>query len=100
MKLYLALKEIGIDLAFMLAGLFGGVAFLSKPNEMTNWQKFLTIVAGIGSANYMTPAFLYISRLPEQLGYTLAFIFGLMGLKAVDLVINKYKSKYDKTKKP
>lgn len=99
MKLYLALKEIGIDLAFMLAGLFGGVAFLSKPNEMTGWQKFLTIVAGIGSANYMTPAFLYISRLPEQLGYTLAFIFGLMGLKAVDIVINKWKSKYYKSKK-
>lgn len=98
-EIYLACKEIGVDLSFILAGLFGGVAMLSKPNEMSKWQKALTVFAGIGTANYMTPGFLYVSRLPEQMGYTLAFIFGLMGLKAVDMVITKWNSKFSKKNK-
>lgn len=90
---YLFFKEIGIDLALMLAGLFGGVAFLSKPNEMNKAQKFLTVISGIGTANYLTPVFIYICRMPESFGYGVAFVLGYMGLKAVEYLILKWKSK-------
>lgn len=96
--IFLACKEIGIDLALILAGLFGGVAFLSKPNEMTKGQKVLTVFAGVGTANYLTPVVLYISRLPDHFGYGIAFVLGYMGLKAVEYLILKWKAKTNNDK--
>lgn len=90
-EIYEACKEIGIDLGLLLSGLFGGVAFLSKPNEMTRGQKFFTVFAGIGTANYLTPIVIYVARIPEQFGYGLGFILGTMGLKAVSYIITKWK---------
>lgn len=91
--IYEAFKYIGIDLGLLLSGLFGGVAFLSKPNDMTRWQKFFTVFAGIGTANYVTPIVIYITRIPDQFGYGLGFILGTMGLKAVSYIITRYKLK-------
>lgn len=93
---YLACKEIGIDLALMLAGLFGGVAFLSKPNEMNRAQKMLVLVSGLSSANYLTPIFLWITHLPDNFGYGMGFIVGYTGLKSVEFLITKYKLRQDK----
>jgi len=93
---YLFLKDIGVDLAFMIAGLFGGVAFVSKPNEMTFWQKVLTVLTGIGTANYLTPFALWVLHIPEKLGYGLAFVLGYMGFKAIEYFIKKYQDKQNK----
>ena len=97
---YLFFKDIGVDLAFMLAGLFGGVAFVSKPNDMNNAQKFLTIVTGVGCANYLTPVAIWILHIPEKLGYGMAFILGYMGFKAIEYLIMKYKDRQEKKNQP
>lgn len=96
-EIYLFLKDLGADLALMLAGLFGGIAFITKPNELTFWQKVLTVVTGIGTANYLTPIVIYLTHLPEKLGYGLAFVLGFMGFKAIEYLIQRYKKKKNET---
>lgn len=93
---YIFFKDIGLDLAFMIAGLFGGVAFVSKPNEMSFWQKVLTVLTGIGTANYLTPFVLWVLHIPEKLGYGLAFILGYMGFKVIEAIIKRYQERQNK----
>lgn len=93
---YIFLKDIGLDLAFMIAGLFGGVAFVSKPNEMSFWQKVLTVLTGIGTANYLTPFVLWTLHIPEKLGYGLAFVLGYMGFKVIEMLIKRYEERRTK----
>ena len=97
-EFYLFCKDIGADLAFMLAGLFGGVAFVSKPNEMSFWQKVLTVMTGVGTANYLTPLVIWLLHIPEKLGYGIAFILGYMGFKVIELIIKRYQEKQNEKK--
>ena len=89
--IYHFFEKLGIDFALMLAGLFGGIAFVSKPNEMSRIQKLLTITTGVGSANYLTPLALYYLNIPNQVGFALAFLLGFSGLKGIELMIKKYE---------
>lgn len=89
--IYHFFERIGIDLALMLAGLFGGVAFVFKPNEMTISQKLITIVTGILVATYLTPLTVYLLNLPNQLSFGIAFLLGHTGLKSVEFIIKKYE---------
>jgi len=84
-------KDIGLDLGYLLAGFFGSAAFISKPNEMTIYQKFLTFVTGMASSMYLTPVVLYFLKLPNNLGYGLAFLLGFTGLKSIEMLIRKYE---------
>lgn len=90
-EFYHFFKDLGVDFALMLAGLFGGIAFVSKPNEMNNMQKFLTVLTGVGTANYITPIALNILHLPQNYGYALAFLIGFSGLKTIEQVIKRYE---------
>jgi FtsH-binding integral membrane protein len=93
--IYHFFEKLGIDFALMLAGLFGGIAFISKPNTMNRMQKFITVLTGVGTANYLTPMAMYFLKLPNELGFALAFLLGFSGLKSIETLIKKY----DKSKK-
>ena len=97
-QLFHLLQDLGLDFALMLAGLFGGIAFVSKPNEMNRAQKLLTIITGVGSANYLTPVAMYFMKLPNQFGFALAFLIGFSGLKSIEYAIKKYEDKKTKEK--
>jgi hypothetical protein len=92
-EFYHFFKDIGIDLAYGIAGIFGGIAFVSKPNQMSIAQKFLTVVTGVGTATYITPLALMILHLPTEYGYAVAFLIGFSGLKTIELLINKFETK-------
>ena len=92
-EFYKFLQDLGIDLGPVLAGTFGVAALLSKPNEMNRKQKALTGIAGIGSANYLTPLFLWLTHIPKEFGFSIAFVLGYMGLKGIELIILSYKKK-------
>ena len=85
------LQDLGFDFALMLAGLFGGIAFVSKPNEMNRAQKLLTVITGVSSANYLTPIAMYFMKLPNQFGFALGFLIGFSGLKSIEMIIKKYE---------
>ena len=95
-EFYHFFKDLGVDFALMLAGLFGGIAFVSKPNEMNRAQKFLTVLTGVGTANYITPIALSILSLPQNYGYALAFLIGFSGLKTIEQLIKKYEANKSK----
>lgn len=92
------LERLEINLALVLSGLFGSIAFLSKPNDMTKGQKILTVLSGVGSANYLTPLFLWIFHIPTNFGYGVGFIIGYTGLKSVEFIIKKWKIKQENNK--
>lgn len=97
-EFYIFCKNFGVEFPMMLAGLFGGLAFISKPNELSKKQKALTVGVGIVTANYLTPLAIYILHLPANVGYGLAFLLGFTGLKSIELIIKKYEQYKNKEK--
>jgi hypothetical protein len=91
-EIYHALKEIGVDVALTLAGLFGGMVFVSKPdNKMSIAQKFLTIASGAVTANYVTPLAGSMLGFKDNALYTVAFLLGFSGFKIIEMLISKYE---------
>lgn len=85
------LKDIGINIGLIVAGFFGSILMVGK-NSTENVKSTLTsIVAGIASANYLTPLVIDMFRVEKQT-YTLsiAFILGFLGLKGVEYITSKF----------
>jgi len=92
------LYKLGIDIAYALAGGFGVVALLSKPTEMTVWQKLMHFIIGVGCAIYITPLLTYSLSLPNRLGFGIAFLVGYSGLKSFGMITKEIKDKLKKIK--
>lgn len=88
------LDEIGINIMQSIAGLFGSLLLLGK-GAAVNWkQSFFSIIAGVASANYITPVvahMLSISEVKYENG--IAFVLGFLGLKGVEAVSKKFLNK-------
>lgn len=85
------LKEIGINIGLIVAGFFGSLLLINK-NAAANVKSTLTsIVAGVASANYLTPIVIDMLAIQKQT-YTLsiAFILGFLGLKGVEMITSKF----------
>lgn len=85
------LKDIGINIGLIVAGFFGSILMVGK-NSTENIKSTLTsIIAGIASANYLTPLVIDMFRVEKQT-YTLsiAFILGFLGLKGVEYITSKF----------
>lgn len=85
------LKDIGINVALIVAGFFGSLLMVNK-NSVDNIRATLTsIIAGVASANYLTPIVIDMLRIEKQT-YTLsiAFILGFLGLKGVEMITSKF----------
>ena len=92
------LKTIGIEAAFIIAGIFGGLVNISKETKMTFWQKAVSIISGGAAANYLTPVLVGFLNISENTKFGIAFVIGYMGLKSIELVIVKIKKTLDKAK--
>lgn len=60
---------------------------------MTRGEKFLQLLAGGLSANYMTPLCLSVFSLDGAGGYGVGFLVGYSGMKIVELFIKILHSK-------
>jgi len=84
------LKEIGIQIGFLVSGLFGAILMVSKTSSNNLKQTILSLFGGMASANYLTPLIVEITNLKdEKIQNGLAFIIGFLGLKLVELVSDK-----------
>lgn len=85
------LKEIGINIALIVAGFFGSLLMISKKATDNIKSTLTSMGAGVASANYLTPLVIDLFKIEKQT-YTLsiAFILGFLGLKGVELVISKF----------
>ena len=78
------LKALGIDMIVFIAGLAGGIAFISKGGKLTRFQKFTTVLSGGFTANYLTPLVAEWLNLSDKALYGIAFLLGYGGLKSVE----------------
>lgn len=85
------LKDIGINIGLIVAGFFGSLLMINKQSAENVKSTLMSIVAGVASANYLTPMVIDMFRVEKQT-YTLsiAFILGFLGLKGVELITSKF----------
>jgi len=84
------LEEIGINIAFVLAGLFGSLVTVSNDATRNLKSSIAGIVAGTFSANYLTQVVVELTGLNGKVEYGLAFILGYIGLRGVEKVSQKF----------
>ena len=74
-----------------MSGFFGALLLVSKKSAQRISTTIASILAGTACANYLTPV--VMSFLPDTIKnggkYATAFIMGFMGLKGLELVLEK-----------
>ena len=85
------LLEYGIEVGLLISGFFGSLLLVSKNASQRLDTTIASLLAGTACANYLTP--LLLSFLPEgarvQSKFAAAFMLGFMGLKGLELMIDK-----------
>jgi hypothetical protein len=90
------LEQIGIDVGFLVSGLFGAILMVSKTSSNNMKQTIISVLGGMASANYLTPVILDLLKITdEKLQNGLAFIVGFLGLKLVEVVSQKLMGKIE-----
>lgn len=89
------LIRYGIDIGFLISGFFGALLLVSKNSAQRVSTTIASILAGTACANYLTPV--VMNMLPEGVRnngkYAVAFVMGFMGLKGLELLIDKLFTK-------
>ena len=94
------LEQIGIDVGFLVSGLFGAILMESKTSSNNMKQTIISILGGMASANYLTPVILDLLKITDaKLQNGLAFIVGFLGLKLVEVVSQKLMGKIEEPQK-
>jgi hypothetical protein len=84
------LEGLGIHVGLSVAGFFGSLLMVGKSSAFDLRTTFTSIIAGVTSANYLTPVVVDMLRLQgTDYVFSIAFIIGFIGLKGVELASNK-----------
>lgn len=87
------LLDFGFDIAVFMAGIAGGIAFLTKSPKLNRIQKFTSVLSGGFAANYLTPVVGHWFGLNSDTLYGIAFLLGYGGLKSVESVYVHFSNK-------
>lgn len=79
-------KQFGFDVILFIAGLAGGITFLTKSQGLTRLQKFTSVLSGGFTANYLTPVVADWLNFSDNASGGLAFLLGYGGLKSVEII--------------
>lgn len=92
------LLSYGIDIGFLISGFFGALLLVPKNSAQRVGSTLASLLAGTACANYLTPV--VMSMLPDAVQsngkYAVAFVMGFMGLKGLEMVINRYFTAHEK----
>ena len=80
------LEHIGIKSVVFVAGIAGGIASLKNKSSLSWWERFLAVLTGGFTANYLTPLAAEWINLSTNTHYGLAFLLGYGGLASVELL--------------
>lgn len=95
------LSGFGIEIGFLVSGLFGAILMVSKNATDNLKSAVVSIIGGMASANYLTPVMVQMVNLQDvKLQNGLAFITGFLGLKLVEVVSEKFLNKVSDDDKP
>lgn len=88
------LKELGINVGISVAGFFGSLIMVGKTSAYELKKTLLAILAGVASANYLTPIVADMLRVTnQQYQFSIAFIMGFLGLKGIEIISDKFVKK-------
>ncbi len=94
------LQKLGIQIGFLISGLFGAILMATKNAKTDAKSVILSLVGGMSAANFLTPVLvdvLNIVNIKHQNG--VAFIAGFLGLKLVELISEKFLEKIGQNSK-
>ena len=94
------LESLGIKTIVFIAGLAGGLASLTKRTKSNWWEKFISVLTGGFTANYLTPLVAEWTNLGENTHYGFAFLLGYGGLASVEMLWNRLHKDDKKEEKP
>lgn len=85
------LAELGINVGLSVAGLFGSLVMVGKTSAYELKKTCISILAGTCAANYLTPIAADMLRNVdiEKYQFALAFLFGFIGLKGIEIMVDK-----------
>jgi len=78
------LKSLGLDTPLIVSGIAGGIASLKKQTKLTWFERFISVLAGGFSANYLTPFVADFMNLSQNSLLGIAFLVGYGGLATVE----------------
>lgn len=85
----------GIEIGLLISGFFGALLLVSKNASQRMGATIAALLAGTACANYLTPVVL--NFLPESIRaqgkFAAAFVMGFLGLKGLELVIERFVNK-------
>ena len=95
MTIHDILKELGINIGLSVAGLFGSLVMVGKTSAYELKKTCASILAGTCAANYLTPiaADVLENVSVENYQFALAFLFGFLGLKGIEIMVDKIVKK-------
>lgn len=86
------LIRYGIEVGLLISGFFGALMMVSKDASRRLGGTVAALLAGTACANYLTPVVL--GMMPEtvrsQGRYAAAFMMGFMGLKGLEMLIERF----------
>jgi hypothetical protein len=87
----MSLQDEGLNVPFMLAGLFGSLMCMSRTASFHAGRTFFATIGGAASANYLTPLILEVTKLGHESTYShaIAFLLGFTGLRSIELIASK-----------
>jgi hypothetical protein len=85
------LEDEGVNISYMLAGLFGSLMMMSKTAGMNIGRTILATIGGAASANYLTPLVLDITKWGHGAhSHAIAFLIGFAGLRGIEWLTSKF----------
>ena len=78
------LLRYGIHIGFIVSGFFGALLLVSRDSAQRLSTTIASILAGTACANYLIPESVQLNG-----KYAVAFTMGFLGLKGLELVLNK-----------
>lgn len=95
------LQEVGINAGLVVSGLFGSLLTIKKGDATKLSSIAISITTGIGSANYITPIVVdSLGVTNHNLTFGIAFILGFLGLRGIEMVIEKIAPQLKEEPKP
>jgi hypothetical protein len=83
----------GIEVGLLVSGFFGALMMIGRRGAERIWPTVASILAGTACANYLTPVVLHFAPETVQSGrakYAAAFVMGFLGLKSLELIVDKW----------
>lgn len=90
------IKGIGIDIILAMAGFFGALVSISREKQMSTIQRVISVLSGVGCANYLTPLLCSFINVSDNTKSSIAFLIGYLGLKSIEMAIDKLNRRLKK----